>query len=613
MDIVLINSIDFEFYKKDSCIPQIGQLILKKILQEKHSVEMINFDYLAAVGEFTYYDTISENIESMAIYILKIKPKIVGFYTICNSFAITVRLANRMKELNPNIKIIFGGPHATLTADYCLKAFPFIDVISMGEGELNIIPLVDALTRGLSLESVSNIKYCQDGIIHTNQRCELIIEEDLAKYTVYDYAPFQITPDNHVEIEGGRGCPFGCTFCSTSPFWGRKFRVKSTNVLLNEMDTFHNLYGTTHFSIVHDMFTANQKHLKEFCNELIKRNCPYEWSCSSRIDVLDEEMIDLMAKSRCVTIFLGIETGSSRMQKLLNKKLNLELAYKRISYLQNSGITPTISFIYGFPDEELGDLKDTLDMIDKLILIGISSIQLHRFMPLPQTVETDKLQGLLYFNKNDIDISIFRQKLYDPETMKLILKHPTAFVQFYTFDSEIRQVFLHLDFLLLLFTAASDITTSLKHIVNYFIRQYGTELIYLQNKDIISSIYTEYQEDTIENYFKHSSISKYVIILLDNLVSKYIQNTLEESIYLYGKMILEYILSDDKEPMIRCFPVDIKSAFKGIEHKQTTYVKLYYDNVKKKYKTSTISPLKALSLIAQKKPNESALLSSIDH
>ena len=93
-------------------------------------------------------------------------------------------------------------------------------------------------------------------------------------------------------------------------------------------------------------------------------------------------------------------------------------------------------------------------------------------------------------------------------------------------------------------------------------------------------------------------------MLFDKLVSKYINSTLYNSIYLYGKNFLEYTLSNYRKPMILIYPIDINLALKGIELKQTTYVKFYYDTKSRKYKTSTIPPLKAISLMTRNESNK---------
>ena len=136
-----------------------------------------------------------------------------------------------------------------------------------------------------------------------------------------NYAPFSVGKETDIELEAGRGCPYGCTFCSTSPFWGRKFRIKSVEALICEMVSFNKKYGVTKFSLVHDMFTANPGHLEHFCNNIIQEVPNFTWGCSSRVDVLNEAIIDKMRKANCKGIYLGIETGSPSMQKLINMQV----------------------------------------------------------------------------------------------------------------------------------------------------------------------------------------------------------------------------------------------------------------------------------------------------
>ena len=141
MDIILVNGVNYQSYK---AIPQIGQLILRNILREEFEVECINFDYLVKTRQMNYMSTLEENIEQFADYVCQYEPKVVGLYTICNSFMTSLLLAKRIKELKPQTIIVLGGPHATLLAKECLYEYPFLDAISLGEGENTIIPLMNA-------------------------------------------------------------------------------------------------------------------------------------------------------------------------------------------------------------------------------------------------------------------------------------------------------------------------------------------------------------------------------------------------------------------------------------------------------------------------------------
>lgn len=143
MDVVLINGMYFSAYSKLETM-HIGQFILRDILKKNYSVECINFDYMNQFGEIQYKDSWDENIKIMGDCILDKNPKIVGFYTICTSFLVTIKLADYIKNQNPEIIVIFGGAQATIIAEECLGEFEFVDVIALGESELIIENLINS-------------------------------------------------------------------------------------------------------------------------------------------------------------------------------------------------------------------------------------------------------------------------------------------------------------------------------------------------------------------------------------------------------------------------------------------------------------------------------------
>ena len=168
-------------------------------------------------------------------------------------------------------------------------------------------------------------------------------------------------------IEVGRGCPFGCTFCSTNSFWGRKYRLKSPERIVLEIKDAHQRYGTTKFKFTHDMFTLNRGKVMETCKLLKELDFPVEWAGSSRLDCVDRELIDVMADAGMKGLFLGIETGSPRMQKIINKKLDLSGAVDLVRHMNEKGIMVKISFMHGFPEETEEDLSQTIGLFGKLV------------------------------------------------------------------------------------------------------------------------------------------------------------------------------------------------------------------------------------------------------
>ena len=117
------------------------------------------------------------------------------------------------------------------------------------------------------------------------------------------------------------------------------------------MRTIHRTYGNTRFELIHDMFTVDRKRVVEFCEALLASGEQFQWNCSARTDCVDDELIALMARSGCASIFFGIETGSARLQRLIGKNLDLHEAASRVACASRHGIGTTVSLITGFPGE----------------------------------------------------------------------------------------------------------------------------------------------------------------------------------------------------------------------------------------------------------------------
>lgn len=445
MDILFVNDIHFT---KDVSHPQIGQLILEKILVDRFSVETVNFDYLYQNNILEFTEDISRNISVCGEYILSKDPKIVGFYTICDSFVFTVQIAEFIKERNSNITIIFGGPHASLTSAECLKSLPFLDVVAIGESELTIIPLVECLLDKKDLSTVKNVAFRGDkGDIIFTKKERLLKGEELHAYTVLDYSPFKLNFNDTFELEGGRGCPFACTFCSTSMFWGRQYRVKPVEHIIEEMQAVYKLYGIKKFYIVHDMFTANREYILKFCDCLEHVEQRFEWNCSARVDCLPDDVLERMYGAGCRKIYVGIETGSQRMQVRINKNLCIDEILPKINKMIELGIEVTASFIYGYPEETTSDFKETITLLEQLLLRNVI-VQLHRFSPLPETIEFNRAKGMLSFGNIISDFCSFDNRIAAEKTYSMIKLNEKLYSQYYYVDNDVYRRFGRFDYFL---------------------------------------------------------------------------------------------------------------------------------------------------------------------
>jgi hypothetical protein len=229
----------------------------------------------------------------------------------------------------------------------------------------------------------------------------------------------------------GRGCPFSCTFCSTNDFFRRRFRLKSPAQMIADMRRVRETYGIGSFELVHDMFTVDRKRVVEFCEALIESGEPFIWGCSARTDCVDEELIALMARAGCRGIFFGIETGSARMQKVIDKGLELNDSAERVRSCDRHKINTAVSLMAGFPDETMSDLRRTAAFFVDSLRFDHADPQLSILSPLADTPITRQHKDSLLLNDDAADMS-YRGWRQESADHALIAAHPEIFSSFYS-------------------------------------------------------------------------------------------------------------------------------------------------------------------------------------
>lgn len=376
-------------------------------------------------------------IESTINEILTIKPKILSFYTRCDVYHIDLLIAKRIKAITQDIVIVFGGQQSDLCAYDTLKGFDCVDFICRGEGETTIIPFFSSLLKGTPDYSVPGLAYKKNGEIVCNERPKMI--DDFTPYPPINYrlaldAGDTVNPKG-IAIDVGRGCPFSCTYCSTKLFWNRHYRLKSAESIVNEMRTLHKEFGLTDFVFEHDMFTMNRKKVISICEQIKQLPFQVRWVCSARLDCLDKELIDIMYDAGLRSLYIGIETGSQRMQKLINKNLKLSAANDIIAYADQRDIGITVSMIYGFPEETAEDLSESLKLWLELVPYKKVSFQWHLLAFFPGTELELKYRSQLTvasrFSNQTGDYGV-------EECIDMINAHPSIFPQYREYKTELR-------------------------------------------------------------------------------------------------------------------------------------------------------------------------------
>lgn len=371
-----------------------------------------------------------KELARIAGWILSRSPDVVGFSTWCRSYPAQIRLARKLKDLNSGVTVIFGGPQATVTYQETLKQFPFIDYAFLGESELSFFRFVEVIKQGSAkknMMAIDGLAFIDNGRLFETGRSKLLSDLSLLPFPSYELE----LGHNPVRLDVGRGCPFNCTYCSTSDFFGRKYRMKSPGHIVDEIRHIKKTFGTTTFHITHDCFTADRNYVAGFCDELMSRGLKVKWSATTRIDCVDRELLQIMAKAGCCDVMYGIESGSTRMQKLIKKNLNLDDMDEAISSAVKNDMCVFCNFIVGFPQETAQDLDDTLKAVMRARCLG-SGVGAHILDVLPGTEMFRRYRDKLLYD--GYHFSHTACTLSDEEE-KMVIDHPEIFSGFYYLDS----------------------------------------------------------------------------------------------------------------------------------------------------------------------------------
>lgn len=416
--------------------PQLGILSLAAVLEARGdrthitNLDRAYFDHVcpsngAATEDFA---------EVAARQIVAEDADVYGFSSLCNSYPLTIRIAKAVKALRPHAIILFGGPQASVVDLETLAAFAFVDFVLRGEAEITLPLLLDRLAGEHQLEQVPGLSYRIEARPQRNANAPVITDLDALPTPAY-HLTTDLRGAQRASLELGRGCPFACTFCSTNDFFRRNFRLRSPQRVLRDMRIIAERHGIRDFQLIHDMFTVDRKRVVAFCEAMLSSGEDFTWSCSARTDCVDEDLLEFMARAGCCGVFFGVESGSERMQEIIDKHLDPKRAEEIIDFAERLGIRTTVALITGFPEESRDDLRDTVRVFMHSTRCPSSHPQLNLLAPLAATPLYSRHKHELFLD--ELCSSISYQGRYQQELdLKLIRTYPEIFPNFYTIPTQ---------------------------------------------------------------------------------------------------------------------------------------------------------------------------------
>lgn len=274
-------------------------------------------------------------------------------------------------------------PHVTILPEEALSE-PAVDFVVIGEGEATMAELAAFLMEGKGdLAQIKGIGYKDEsGQIKLNTRRELL-DPDKLPYPARELFPLEFYEEKWNISTARGGCPFKCPFYSASAIWEGHRRPRSPENIIKEIRFLHEYYGTEYTFFADDLFTVNKKWVRNLL-KLIKQ-LPYQirWGCSTRVDTVDEQLIEEMADAGCVSIQFGIESGSQRILDSV-KGITKEQVVKAITACRDRDIYCSSSFMIPFPQDTKESIRETKEFIKTLRDAG-SQIYLSYTSPYPGT------------------------------------------------------------------------------------------------------------------------------------------------------------------------------------------------------------------------------------
>jgi anaerobic magnesium-protoporphyrin IX monomethyl ester cyclase len=285
-----------------------------------------------------------------------------------------LEFARHARVQNPTCPLVWGGIHPTLLPKQTARN-DFVDIVVRGEGELIIKDLAYAIATNHPLDEVAGITYTFKGAIKNNPDGKIINLDKIPIILPYDLLEMDKYPSfksGRFHIQTSRGCPHRCGFCYNTNFNKNQWRGKSAKRVLDEIEYILNMFPDIKIiDPIDDNVFVDKGRVAEICVGLLERNLKVQWRANCRFDYMstyDKEFLELLAKSGCVEVDFGGESGSDRLQRLICKDVTAEQMLQSLEHLKlwAPSIEPYVSWMSGLPSETDQDLEQTFNLMDKM-------------------------------------------------------------------------------------------------------------------------------------------------------------------------------------------------------------------------------------------------------
>lgn len=350
-------------------IPRLGPVLLGTILQRQ------GLEAKVVIEELSTPDYSSLNFQ----------PDLVCISSISSTAPRAYELADFYRQRG--LPVVLGGAHPSFLPG---EGLGHADYVICGEGDEALPELVQALEEGGDLAGIQNLCFREEGEVRQNPWRPFV--EDLDALPIPDYGlihDWRARKRRFVSVATSRGCPFNCRFCSVILLFGRKYRYNSVDRVMAEIR--QNSIQGGHLFFCDDNFTAKRERIKELCERMLREDLNIEWSAQVRVEAAkDPELLKLMARSGCYTVFVGLESINPATLKAYNKAQTVEGIRECVINFHQHGIAVHGMFVFGSEEDHYQVIRDTVKFSRQL---DLDSLQYLILTPVPGTPVYQELEA----------------------------------------------------------------------------------------------------------------------------------------------------------------------------------------------------------------------------
>ena len=344
--------------EQPTLMPPLGCMYLASYLRRNGDVEVRIIDMTA---EQMPYSRLAREIEAWG-------PDLVGVSALTYESDGMDRVASVAKSVRADLPVVVGGPHPSAYTERVMT-HEHIDYAVVGEGELTFESLVDALRSGGDIAGIDGLALREDGELRINPRERWVGDLDTLPFPAWDLIPLKTYKkfvrmsrcgmNDYMVIFTTRSCPYKCLYCHQ--VFGKGYRTRSPENVLAEMRTLHDTYGIRHFEIIDDIFNLDLPRAKRIFDMIVESGMRVRLTFPNGVrgDHLDEEFFVKARRAGVVFMAFAVETASPRLQRKLQKNIDLDKIRANILLARKHGIFCHGFFMLGFPTETREELLAT--------------------------------------------------------------------------------------------------------------------------------------------------------------------------------------------------------------------------------------------------------------